>query len=176
MYYDVFSPGIYQIHPDSLSLYIAFEEGKYAFPQALLQKKYRSFDEFAEVCSPQCEYIWGHVDMAESSRYVLSTYQYAHALYLNVIDKATMTSKSYTHIYDDLITDSTFEVEDVLCSISATPHIQIFSMEPFQFREIIAQKKRNGTFEAYQKNYPQPCALVDRLSDDDNSLVILFYE
>ncbi len=176
LYYDVFSPGIYQIHPDSLSLYIAFEEGKYAFPQALLQKKYRSFDEFAEVCSPQCEYIWGHVDMAESSRYVLSTYQYAHALYLNVIDKATMTSKSYTHIYDDLITDSTFEVEDVLCSISATPHIQIFSMEPFQFREIIAQKKRNGTFEAYQKNYPQPCALVDRLSDDDNSLVILFYE
>ena len=87
-----------------------------------------------------------------------------------------MTSKSYTHIYDDLITDSTFEVEDVLCSISATPHIQIFSMEPFQFREIISQKKRNGTFEAYQENYPQPCALAERLSDDDNTLVILFYE
>ena len=175
-YYNVFSPGIYQIHPDSLSLYIAFEEGKYRFPQALLQKKYRSFEDFAEVCSPQCAYIWGHVDMAESSKYIFSVYHYGHVLYLNVIDKATMTSKSYTHIYDDLITDSTFEVEDVLCSISATPHIQIFSMEPFQFREIISQKKRNGTFEAYQENYPQPCALAERLSDDDNTLVILFYE
>lgn len=176
LYYDVFSPGIYQICPDSLSLYIAFEEGKYGFPRALLEKEYRSFDEFAAVCE-QCPYIWGHIDMAESSKYIFSTYRYKNSFYLNVIDKTTMTSKSYTHIYDDLITDATFNMsEDVLWSISAISNAQIFSIEPFQLKEIIAQKKKDGTFEAYQKKHPQPCVLADSLANDDNSLIILFYE
>lgn len=173
--HDVFSPGIYQMYPDSLSLYIAFEEGEYAFPQALLQKEYQSFDEFSDVCD-NCPYIWGHVDMAESSKYILSTYLYKNALYLNVINKETMTSKSYTHIYDDLITDATFEAFDVLYTIAATPNAQIFSMSPFSFKEIIEKKKDNGTLAEYQKHYPQPYALSERLSEDDNSLIVLFYE
>ena len=175
LFYDVFSPGIYQIHPDSLSLYIAFEEGKFAFPQALLEKKYRSFDQFAKVCE-NCSYIWGHIDMSESLRYIFSMYRYKNAFYLNVIDKQMMTSRSYTHIYDDLITNETFEVEDVLCNVAGSQNAQIFYMEPFQFKEIIEKKKNNGTFEVYKKCYPEACALAENLSDDDNSLVILFYE
>lgn len=176
LFHDVFSPGIYQIHEDSISLYIAFCKKQYEFPEPLLtQKKYRNFDQFMNTCETS-PYIWGHRDISESNRHILSTYTYKNMLYLNVIDKTTMTSNSYNQIYDDLITDETFGIEEILCNITATNNAQIFTLEPFQLKEIVKKKQLNGTLKTYRQKYPIPYHFSQKTSEEDNSLIILLYE
>lgn len=175
LFHDVFSSGIYQIYPDTVSFYIYFDKGEYDFPASLLEEKSSSFDELIETClsSP---YIFDHINMSESNKYILSTYIYKEQTYLNVIDKSNMTSQSYTHIYDDLITSETFEIKEILWNIAAQDNIHVFTLEPSLFKEIIAKKKKEKTFERYQNQYPYPSSLAEQLSENDNSLVILFYE
>lgn len=175
LFYEVFAPGIYQIHQDSLSLYISFDKGKYDFPLSLLKKEYPDFDHFINTCQ-KSPYIWAHIDPHESDKYLLSTYMHDDELYLNVIDKKTMTSTSYTHLYDDLITDEEFPIAEGLDYITARDSLHFFSLESYKFLELIEKKKELKTYDAYQKNYPIPCEIANRLTENDNALIIQLSE
>lgn len=175
LFYEVFAPGIYQIHPDSLSLYISFDKGKFNFPPSLLKKEYNDFNDFITTCE-KSSYIWAHIDPCESNKYILSQYTFENVVYLNVIDKETMVSHSYTHIYDDLITNEILPIEEGMRYITAKDNCQFFTLESYKFSEIIENKKDANTYEEYSKKYTRPCDIANKLTEDDNTLIVQFFE
>lgn len=174
LFYEAFAPGIYQLTSDSLTGYIHFDKKAYDLSIEKL-KKCKSFDEVIEKCKNSSQ-IWGHTDVIESKKFILSTFWYKDDLYLNLINKANMTSQSFNRIYDDLITDSYFGINEGLNYIGANDNFYYFILEPYKWQEIINNKKESHTYEKYKKEYPTFCSISDQLKEDDNSLLILFYD
>lgn len=175
LFHEVFAPGIYQLHRDSISIYTLFDKGEYNFPHPLIKKKYNNFNHFINTCE-ESSFIWAHVDPCESNKYILSTYTYEKEVYLNVINKKTMTSHSYTHIYDDLITNTVFPMQEGLYNVAAKDSIQFFTLEPHKFLEIIEKKKESNLYQEYSEKYSRSCAIANEVTEDDNTLIIQFFE
>ena len=170
-FYEVFAPGIYEITPDSISLFLRFNKEEYAFPPKLLGKGYKDLEEFIRTCQSN-NYIWGHINLAESNKQILSTYNYKNQVYLNVIYKDGLTSHSYTQIHDDLITDETFAIYDGLNYINSSQGIQYFTLEPYLLKEILQKKKEKGSYDRFKAQHLQTVLLGEEIEEDANTLLI----
>lgn len=171
-FYEVFSPGIYQIEQDSITLHLYFDKKGYNFPQKLLNRDYRTLEEFITSCERN-DYIWAHIDIAESNHHILSAFRYKTQPFLNIIYKDSLHSKSYTQIYDDLISDETYNIYiDGLNYITASQGFQYFTLEAYRFKEIMKTKKLQGDYKKFLEKFPKSATLDNSLQEDDNSIVI----
>lgn len=176
-FYEAFGPGIFEYEPrrDSMSLYVGFDKGEYAFPQALLEGGYATLDAFLDVCMNQRDYIWAHVNCYETKNLLLSLYTYRQAHYLNVIDKRTGVSVSMPSVKDDLMTDAAIPPYSAL-PIGADDGYCILSAEPWDLLRAVNDKRQDGTLEAYQARFPASARFIGGLNQDANPVLVILSE